>query len=213
MLVVGAIAFLVWQALGGQQQRDSTEYFPKEFGLEPITTRWYSSDLQAFGEKPLKQSGPNAKVLRFLWLRSFHPMVCITVNCRSKASSVCSIEAKQLDRSITYGQPAPTVVKDVRYSLSVEQEKALLEGFKEAKFWQLDSFDDYTRPESMKSLTDRLKGPQLVCDGAIWMIEGLDNGKYQLVTGWCPEFGPIRNLGTMLLKQANFLPEDPRAVY
>jgi hypothetical protein len=188
----------------------TSEYFPKESHIDPSRAAWYSMHLRQFNERPLEEAGTKAKCFRFQWVRSFHHPICITIHFRSKVSNRCIIEAKEKDQADTYPPRPASIIKDETYSLSLEQEKELLKQINGEKFWQTDSYDDLTMPVSMRIKT---KSYPMMFDGAQWILEGWDHGKYHLVVRQSPRSGPVWNIGTMLLKLMNMFPDDPKEVY
>ncbi|PYV47582.1 MAG: hypothetical protein DMG94_05690 [Acidobacteria bacterium] len=66
--------------------------------------------------------------------------------------------------------------------MTQEQMDKFLERVKGAGFWEIPSY------EKTWGL-----------DGAQWIIEGVEDGKYHVVDRWTPTKGPIRELGMTLV--------------
>lgn len=60
-----------------------------------------------------------------------------------------------------------------------------------SKLYQLENENFWELPTKKETLG---------FDGAQWVIEGLQDGKYHLVDRWTPESGSIRKIGLFLLE-------------
>jgi hypothetical protein len=119
---------------------------------------------------------PSSESYRFLWLRTFHHPIAIRLDVKADGSSV-------LTTKITSGEggyePGVLTVNTSR-NLTQEQTQNIVKKIEEALFWSMPILDD---------------GNTIGVDGAEWIVEGVKNGKYHVVTRWSPESGAIRELG------------------
>ena len=121
--------------------------------------QWYSSVLHGLEEKPLWPPSPNQTIYRFVWIRSFHDPVSITMQVEPEGNG-------QLRMQILDGVPRQLESKAGSLSKDqVQKARALIE---EAHFW---------------AMTTEGTGPQGT-DGAEWVLEGVDRGQYHIVTRW-----------------------------
>jgi hypothetical protein len=140
-------------------------YFPDgaigpEFG--DFLADWYSEELYAMQEPSLwslSRQDPKAVAYRFLWLPSFHRPMAVRVVVSGEGAT---LHAVQLDRRSAYGGGKPGARRSVK--LSRDQWAELRRRVDEAKFGSL--------PPSMW---------HGIADGAAFVLEGVDGGKYHVV--------------------------------
>ncbi len=124
-----------------------------------FTNNWYSTQLCAMGESPLKARTQGEIRVRFLWLRTFHPGIAIRVEHSPEATL---LEAIQLAGAGGY---APGVVdKKVRIDVSADQWRQIQNLLEEASFWKLPAHV-----------------PDNSFDGAQWIIEVAEVDRYRAV--------------------------------
>ena len=127
-------------------------------------------------------------VYRFMWLRSFHPAISVRLNITADGAGV-------LTTKVSNGccdcapPPAGTKQKPFRVQTTVREISApelrrFLSCVEAVHFWTLHSRND------------SLPGP----DGADWVIEASNAGRYQLIDAWSPPTGdPANFLGRFML--------------
>jgi hypothetical protein len=166
------------------------QYFPPGL-LDPQKVDRYSRQLKAMREPSLyelSQQDPNAKVYRFLWLRSFHHPIAIRLVVRKNGSGWINVR-------MTTGNGWSEPGRISRYGVSwltKGKTQALLNAYEGAGFWNLT-----TLPETTSTVVQN--------DGAQWIIEGVRAGKYHVIERWSPQTGdPVHAIGTLALKLARF---------
>ncbi|CAN5691382.1 hypothetical protein BH10CYA1_BH10CYA1_04240 [soil metagenome] len=167
-------------------------YFPKL--LSDTRQTWYSKHLVVMGETSI-QTLPKPKiqfVFRFLWLRTFHhPMaICVTKYSDGKTT----LSAKELSGQGGY-EPGH-LIKEVHVDWTKKEFEQLQSKLNKVKF-----FDQISVNQSNTG-----------ADGAQWIFEVNDFGRYHFVDRSCPT-GPDRDLGIFLLKAASVLPTNKSDIY
>ena len=144
---------------------------------------WYSQHLHAAGEPSLyiaaktPPAGDNF-ILRFTWLRSFHPPLFIRV-VPSPGGGLHLI-AKQL--SGAGGYDPGKIAKTVNRPMSAAETEALRAAVAKTAIFDQPPADC-----------------ALGLDGAQWIIEGVDRAGYHFVKRWTPEDGAVRAIGLHLI--------------
>lgn len=141
-----------------------------------------SDTLRVMHERPFGELGASERALRFLWLRSFHRPILIRVE---KQSGTQFLTVKMLDGPWRIG------VDGVRLSkLTYQRRRALTAGeWKALAQLTQDGFWKQAASEPVPG------GP----DGADWIVEGVERGRYHAVARWNPERGPFRELCLAML--------------
>ena len=138
-----------------------TYFPPKTFqsGAGDFMVQWYSSVLYGLGEKPLWPADPKQMAYRFVWMRSFHDQVSITMTVQPEGDGQIRLQIyKQI----------PQQLESKVLSLSKDQVREVIALIDEANFWKM---------------TTEGNGPQGT-DGAEWVLEGVHSGHYHIVTRW-----------------------------
>jgi len=123
-----------------------------------FTVQWYSSVLYTLGEKALWPADSKLMAYRFVWMRSFHDQVSITMYARPESGGQLRL---QIYRRV------PGRLESRTQALTKEQVRQVLALIKEANFWNMTTEG----------------GPQ-GNDGAEWVLEGVQGGQYHIVTRW-----------------------------
>jgi hypothetical protein len=163
-------------------------FFPKSvLSDDPWVDRfkrdWYSMVVKDLQEPSLLEEAANtqAESYRFLWIRSFHHPIVVRLDLNPDGTGVLTTKvatgAAGYPRSITH------LLQNVTRPLPREQIRAYLALLKKDGFWAL------TSPDENKSGVD----------GAQWIVEGVQGGRYHVVDRWSPKEGPVRNLGLALV--------------
>ncbi len=164
-------------------------YFPKG-ALDPSRPKidgllrdWYSKYLRVMQE-PSLSCGPRADgyAYRFLWLRSFHHPIAVRLE---KVGPLVTLNAVELDG--TGGHAPGQIVKRTQRALSPAEESKFTAKLNDVGFWE------------MRRDRDRFGS-----DGAQWILEGVDNGQYQVVQRWSPGPGAYSDVCILLLDLAGF---------
>lgn len=155
-----------------------------------LSTELYSTVLDAMEEPWLYEFvGEDFEAYRFTWLRSFHPPVVIRV---WKTQNDRCITTKKLERTLYYQGPNPNVFQAKEMRPLTENEWA---AFKElinlGAFWSMPT----------------VERDSIGFDGAFWLMEGVSDRKYHVVTRQSPESGSYRETCLHLLKLSG-LPID-----
>lgn len=175
-------------------------YFPPEFHkrdfectegfLAPRKTalmseseaEWYQRHLRAAREPSLyattREAGASGRILRFTWLRSFHPPVIVRVD--ESADGKARMVAKELSG---YGGYEPGhVAKTVERLLSAAEWLALKNQVDRSRLMET------RQPECI-----------LGADGAQWILEQAVGSSYGYAVRWSPANGAVRELGLAMM--------------
>lgn len=124
--------------------------------------RWYASNLQALQEPVLVDTLP-AKVFRFTWLRSFHNPVVIRLE---NINDSITLYWKVSNGAGGY-EPGEIIVNKSK-PLTIKEWEDFVAGINSINFWKLPT----------------IKSGILGTDGAQWILEGKELGKYHVVDRW-----------------------------
>jgi hypothetical protein len=148
-----------------------------EPALSDFEREWFSQALSAAGEPSLSKD-QNADALRFLWLRSFHrPVVVKVVGLSAPHPQLVAIELS--------GAGGYDPGKPVR-----RMERELTSGEAAGLRRVLESSETFAPPKSIC---------EIGVDGAEWILERSEHGRYEFVHQWSPKKGPVYKVGTFLL--------------
>lgn len=163
------------------------QYFPQGVlgcgeRLDAFLTEWYSKHLKALGEPALwalSRSDSEARVYRFLWLRSFHKPIAVRVIINPDLTGVVYVKVANGKGGYEPG----LLVRNERLPVGKHGTTLLLTRIIETKFWDLQT-----------------RGQPGGFDGATWIVEAVTDGKYQVVERWSPaEADPTYTLGMTFL--------------
>ncbi len=153
------------------------------FGGTPLEDResWYGHELRSVGERALcRPPGDSTPLYRFLWVPSGHRAVVVRIESGPNGFRLAS---KDLASRVTYD------LNDADIQLFSRL-------VAEARFWELPTLPP---PDGTMER-----------DGARWMLEGLEDGRYHVVDRWSPRRdGPdaaYRRLGEWLLARSALVP-------
>lgn len=157
----------------------SGHYFPSSGKQEPdaIMDEWFAKALAAMKE-PSLLCATDVIVYRFLWLRTFHHPISVRVTDDGKHISMVAIE---LD-----GQGGYSFGVQSRHrasEISREQFNALTKDFSPTDFGKLPT-----------------RQGDAGLDGAEWIFEVSDHGKYHVVERWSPRNDALVDFGLRFLK-------------
>jgi hypothetical protein len=156
-------------------------YFPPQTFTGPagdFQVRWYSRDLYALEEKPLwPVAGGNERIYRITVLAAFSGPE--TVILRVLADGSGQIKFRTADLS----NPHPGISKES--TVNPERITEFTSKLDHLQFWQLPA-----------------EVPQRGYDGAEWILEVVQDGKYHVVLRWCPGKTPFGEVARDLFKLA-----------
>jgi len=162
------------------------QYFPSgNLGeaevLRESARKHYSECLAAFDEPSFWRLSEDsrAECYRFLWLRTFHPAICVRIDITSKGTS--ELTKKTGTGECGFGGVGRLTLNKTGWLTKNETGKFLA---------QLDVYKIWDEP----ALEER-NG----LDGARWIFEGIKGGKYHVVDRWSPEKGPVRKIGLAMM--------------
>lgn len=151
-------------------ERRNAEFLLDYFPPQTLTSRaanfqvrWYSSEMYALGEKPIWFPSTGDTIYRLTYLPAFQGSTVITLTVSPAGNG--QIETKSTD-----GDRRETIVLDEAAAVPPDQLAKFLALLDQAHFW--------TTPTELPA------GRGL--DGATWMMEGVQDGKYRTVVRWCP---------------------------
>jgi hypothetical protein len=121
---------------------------------------------------------PDGFAYRFLWLRSSHHPIAVRVEQNGVSLALTAVE---LDG--TGGHEPGGVVKRVQRALSPAEQDKFRTKLKEVGFWEMPKNED-----------------RFGFEGAQWLLEGAEDGQYQVVERWSPKPGPYRDVGLLLIE-------------
>lgn len=185
--------------------------------IDQFHKEWYCDPLTAMHEPgaPLQQVGDFAEVYRFLWYRSFHPGMAITVKIKSISQGTITMKA---DRNWQSAEDGPLFWKRVPDEVAplTEEDIATLHSVVHGvDFWNLPTEFHYEMGFGSLS-TPIPKGKGIIMsDGSIWIVEGLQNERYHVI-GDCGGCGsPADTLGIAMINLAHrkFPEFDLRPIY
>jgi hypothetical protein len=142
-------------------------YFPPQTFTSraaDLQVRWFAADMYALGERPIWPPAGAETTYRFTYLPAFTGPTVITLTVSSDGEGRIAVKTITGDREITSLDETVVVPPDrtVRF------------------FTLLDHANFWATPTELPT-----RGLDL--DGAEWIIEGVQDGKYRTVIRWCPD--------------------------
>lgn len=144
---------------------------------------WYSTQLCAMGEPPLAIPPAATLVLRFVWLRSFHPAIAVRVE---RVGPDARLYAVELSGAGGYEPGLPA--RRQERSLSDVDWEVLANLVEQSDFWLLPVTE-----------------PGFGLDGATWLLEISERHRYHLVDRWSG--GELEDVGRQLLALSGLEPD------
>lgn len=145
--------------------------------------------LKLLDEEPFdKARSFHCQAHRFIWTRSFHPLICIRA---TEETGTWSIHTKILDLS----NDTLSLTHNTVSSLSYEQWQQLTDMAQKPGIWSYD----WSKSGGI--------------DGASWRLESMRYGRFKELNVWCPEpEDPLRKFCLQLLKLSE-LPISESEIY
>lgn len=154
-------------------------FFPPEI-LEEFYADWFRTHLRAPKEPRLHSMAVALVAYRFLWLRTFDEPIAIRAQ---RENDQTLLHVKQCSGEGGY-DPGNIVVNTTR-KLSDEEWERIVTAINEIGFWKLPA-------ETVQE--DGI-------DGAEWVIDGFDRGRYHVVHRWTEAaFGSIAPFGMLMIE-------------
>ena len=167
------------------------QYFPEgvfhnssESGwFQGFKERWYAKHLRAMREPSLSEASKDHSIVayRFLWLRTFHSPIAIRLIIHVDGTAT-------LTEKMTNGKggyKAGNLTLNETYELTKTQVEEFLGLLQRASFWSAPS-EDGTGGD----------------DGAQWVLEGVENGRYHIVDRWSPKKSDFERVCLFLFEQS-----------
>lgn len=174
-------------------------FFPQESKLSNVLKRRYYFHLSAMGEKSFSTLSKKDTVYRFLWVRSFHHPICVSIQILNHGNGGAVLHAVELEGGDMYNAPKGRQLRNFSVRYFPKLAKELIEKINTTGFWTLPLNDDVPN--------------HVVDDGAQWVLEGWDNGKYRLVRRTSPREGKFRELCVSFLLLAHLYPSNQKEIY
>lgn len=202
-------------------------FFPKEAQLNNSLKQWYHSHLSAMGEKSFRSLSKKDTVYRFLWLRSFHHPISVSIKILNHGNGGAILHAVELDGADTYGAPKGKQLRSFSYRYFPKLTKELIAKIETSNFWTIPTNDDFVQPSEIPdelrktplgnsgNIGSRFKFVPILYrfDGAQWVMEGWKEGKYRLVRRCSPREGSFRELCVIFLLLSHLYPTKPQEIY
>jgi hypothetical protein len=165
-------------------------YFPvNTFGQSVVYSDflagYYSGFLSIMDEPSLFQASRNSNLhaYRFLWLRTFHQPVVVRLQVEEQEAGL--LIAKVTDGRGGY-EPGKLILNETSH-LSRQAVEEFLMRLKELEFWQRPTIDE---------------SGGIGIDGAQWVLEGVQDSRYHVLSRWSPKEGDFKETSLMLLRLA-----------
>jgi hypothetical protein len=155
------------------EPHSDSQYFPKGTFQErsangqvfDIKDEWYTSHLRSMREPSLSDPSTNMTVIayRFLWLRSFHNAIAIRLDVHLDSKGTLTTK----ETNGKGGYKAGTLILNESHQIAAVQVNIFLDLLQKAAFW--------SSPTQI---------PSGGTDGARWIMEGVEKGRYHVVDRW-----------------------------
>jgi hypothetical protein len=179
------------KAILGDPPDTNPQYFPKgafkdssETGsFQGFKEKWYAKHLRAMHEPSLSEASKDNSLIayRFLWLRTFDSPIAIRLTTRVDGTG--TLTGKMTNGKGGYA--AGNLTLNDTHELTKAQVAEFLGLLRKAAFWSAPSEDG---PEGN--------------DGAQWILEGVENGRYHIVDRWSPEKSDFEQLCLFMMEQS-----------
>ncbi len=192
-LAVGPAAWP--QSKSGAIPRDPPDAHPQYFPggvfrdsfesgwFQSFKERWYAKHLRSMREPSLSEASKDDSLVayRFLWLRTFHSPIAVRLIIHVDGTG--TLNGKMTNGKGGYN--AGIVTLNESHELTKAQVAEFLGLLRTAAFWSTPS-EDGTGGD----------------DGAQWVLEGVENGRYHIVDRWSPTRSDFEHLCLFLFEQS-----------
>jgi hypothetical protein len=151
-------------------ERINASFFQSYFPPKTFTSRaadfkvhWFSSEMYALGEKPLWPPVSSEEIYRLTYLPAFSGPAVLTLIAKPDREGQITIKELGIDRNVT--------TLDETLDVSPKRITQFIDLLDQAHFWTIPT-----------------ESEQLGTDGAEWIVEGVQNGRYRTVVRFCPKF-------------------------
>jgi enterochelin esterase family protein len=177
----GGHSFIVWR-------RYLAELLPLLFQEAPHAGQVSDPYLALMTEPLSSGKEPSDFAYRFVWVRTFHHPIVVRIE---KDGPSAILRAVEFDGAGGYAWRG--VAEEVSRELSPAEVEAVAAKLDKEGFWQMES-----EPLGTAGV-----------DGATWILEGRQNGKWYRVRKWCPKPGAFRDTCLFFLQLAGLkVPTD-----
>ena len=207
----------------------TANFFPKEAPLDNSERQWFSSALKAMGEKSFRVVSKRDTEYRFLWLRSFHHPISVSIKILNHGNGGAILHAVELDGADLYGVPYGKKLRSFTHRYYPKLAKELIAKVESSQFWTIPVVEPHIKAHSPQTppiniplgtsgpIGSGFKDAPIVynagSDGAQWILEASQNGKYRMVKRWSPKDGTFRELCVIFLLLAGLYPKENQAIY
>ena len=150
----------------------------RETNMTTFVLDWYSGQLLALKE-PLIFDRENETIYRFTWLRTFHHPVAIRIQ---KNKDQIQLTWKMSDGAGGYSPGK--LITDETTELTTSEWNEFLKLLDKTEYWNMSTNE---------------QSDIMGTDGSRWIIEGVQNGKYNVVDRWTPRNSAYQELGMFLI--------------
>ena len=167
------------------------QYFPEgifhdssESGwFQGFKERWYAKELRSMREPSLSEASKDNSLVayRFLWFRTFHNPIAIRLIIHLDGTG--SLTGKMTNGKGGYN-PGNLALNE-SHELTKAQVVEFLGLLRRASFWSAPSEDGAGG-----------------LDGAQWVLEGVEDGRYHIVDRWSPKKSDFQDVCLFLFKQS-----------
>lgn len=180
-VLVAVLVYLYRSTLPPSEEEIESKY-------KGFTAQWYQKQLDALKEPSFEdfRRADVPEAVRFVWLRTFHNPVAISVAVSADRSGALVLKVA----SGKGGYDPGRLETDTSIKLTSDQIDMLRRTIESNKFWE------------------RTPPDRAGFDGARWIIEVKRGGQYHFVDEWTPEDGPVRNLGQHLIELSGYVPGE-----
>ncbi len=142
---------------------------------KPLT--WHIAALTTMGEPLLsEEAADGVETFRFLWLRSFHEPVVVRAELGSPGAPRVTTKVFNAE-----GKYLPSNIRSISTrNLSRREVRRLRRVVDRVGFWQLPT-------DRWVHCVDGVERLVVCSDGASWVIEGVGNRRYHVISWPCPE--------------------------
>jgi len=171
----------------GEPRNSSVLYYPyvikrndtvKQINFDTMINEWHSYSLFKFKEPVLSNYYLGYDMYRFLWLRSFHRPIIITL---SKKENVVTLTTKAFNEYAHYFELKRCMNCD---TMGLKDPKMILNETKELSLAEWENFEHLLTKCNFWSMQPYKEDRGY--DGAEWDIEAHLQDKYWFVTRWSP---------------------------